>query len=188
MNARVKPPHALGTAWVLVPSPTVLQVAAAELSTSQTLGAEERGLLLQLTQQPQELCKALRVWVDTAGLQMLQQSKNEQEWRESALRYCVVRQAHYPLLKRLFRASRAEIKLIRDQLGAELPPTKPKQIEPDRLLAIYATWKQLLDEYQSEAERWIKLGDAFPDVSLSSLYSCIVIDGAPVMQRDAAEC
>jgi hypothetical protein len=165
--------------WVLLRNPSFLRIAAQEI-----LGEAQN---LQMSEDTVEALKmisidhpksgvTLKVWVDTEGLDWLVRHKDEQEHRTTALKYCIERQAHYPLIKRLFNLSRNDLTELRKQLQAELPPTKPKSIASVDLDAIYAYWRELTCSYTVEIDQWVLLALRFQQYPLSSLYTAIYVE------------
>jgi len=113
------------------------------------------------------------MWVDISGLMMQALHHQERLWRSAALSYCVRRQAHYPLLVQLFKATRAEVKAVRQDLGLSTGDTRPKLLPSDDLLRVYAHWKRIDTEYSREADKWVAVAQAFPEYGLNSLYLSI---------------
>ena len=171
--------------WVLLRNPSFLRLAAQEiLSEAENLRMSDDTLeaLKMISIDHPKSSVSLKVWVDTDGLDWLVKHKDEQEHRTTALKYCVERLAHYPLIKRLFGLSNAELAQVRKQLNAELPPTKPKCISTTDLDAIYSYWRELTQGYTAEIDQWVLLGLRFPQYPLSSLYTVILIEASPPAQ------
>ena len=165
--------------WVCLRIPALTRLAALELlAESQTLEIPEstqEALKLISTANSKNSTNALKVWVDTDGLDWLVHTKDAEEHRRTALQYFIKRQAHYPLLKKLFNVTRNEATEQRKTLKAELPPTKPKNIANSDLDAIYAYWRELR-EYEMEIDQWFLLALRFEQYPLSCLYSAIWIE------------
>ena len=158
--------------WVCLRVPALTRLAALELlAESQTLEIPEstqEALKLISTANSKNSTNALKVWVDTDGLDWLVHTKDAEEHRRTALQYFIKRQAHYPLLKKLFNVTRNEATEQRKTLKAELPPTKPKNIANSDLDAIYAYWRELR-EYEMEIDQWFLLALRFEQYPLSCL-------------------
>jgi Protein of unknown function (DUF2857) len=182
---------AMGTdqqGWVLLRNPSFLRMAAQEiLGEAQHLRMSEDTLeaLKMICIEHPKSSVTLKVWVDTGGLDWLVRHKDEQEHRTTALKYCIERQAHYPLIKRLFNLTRMELTDMRKQLDAELPPTKPKSIASGDLNAIYGYWRELTQNYTHEIDQWVLLALRFQQYPLSSLYTAIYVEAtAPATLPD----
>ena len=119
---------------------------------------------------------AFKLWVNTDGLDMMVKSKDAELHRKTALEYAITRQAHYPMLKRLFKVSRDEVNALREQLKATPPPLKPKSITDSQMSAIFDYWRELEAEYESQIDRWVLLAIRFPEHTLASLYTACWIE------------
>lgn len=119
----------------------------------------------------------MTIWADLTSLVIHGLNSEETQWRHAALRYCIIRQAHYAMLKKLFRVSRDEVSRIRKELGNAVE-TRPKGIPDNELESIYSTWSEICKEFdQREADRWVCLAERIPQYGLNSLYHVIVKEG-----------
>lgn len=177
---RQQPGGARGSGWVCISVPSLSRLAAIELlSTKNSLSLSEttqEALKLVSSGDSSSNVKALKIWVDTEGLDWLMTNKDTVEHRQTALSYCVSRQAHYPLLKKLFRITRNEATALRKQLNAPNPPVKPKNITESDLMGIYAYWRELGKDYELEIDRWVLLALRYPQYPLSCLYTAVWAD------------
>jgi hypothetical protein len=166
--------------WYRLDSPDLLNMAAMHmLSTKRhNLPKDVQAMLALLTTKDAgEVTSRAAVYLDLSGLPLAAHRRNETEYREAALSYCIVRQAHYPMLKRLFATSYKEVRAIREAKGAVLPPTKPPVISTKEITEIYAGWTQACKTRETEVERWLEMGMKFTGLSLSSIYTLIVHEG-----------
>jgi Protein of unknown function (DUF2857) len=168
--------------WVLLRNPSFLRIAAQEIlgeAKHLRMSDDTVEALKMISIEHPKSSVILKVWVDTEGLDWLVRHKDEQEHRTTALKYCIERQAHYPLIKRLFGLTRIELTDFRKQLNAELPPTKPKSIASSDLDAIYSYWRDLTQSYTDEIDQWVLLALRFQQYPLSSLYTVIYVEATP---------
>lgn len=172
-------PATTSKGWICLRIPALTRLAALELlAESQALDISEstqEALKLISTANAKNSVNALKVWVDTDGLDWLIHTKDTEEHRQTALHYCIKRQAHFPLLKKLFNVTRNEVTVLRKELKAELPPLKPKNIANSDLEDLYAYWRELR-EYELEIDQWVLLALRFDQYPLSCLYSAIWIE------------
>ena len=177
---RKLPPNATGSGWVCLSVPSLARMAALEiLSESEALNISkvtQDALRMISIDQSKTNTKALKMWVDTDSLDWLVKNRDTEQHRQTALEYCIQRQAHYPLLKHLFKISRIEALELRERLQAPLPPTKPKQIATDDLMAIFDYWRELGKNYELAIDHWVLLALKFPEYPLASLYTAIWVE------------
>ena len=165
--------------WVLLPSDAVTRLAAAELLAQKEISPTLRDSLLSATSGANNVLKRIRVWVDLTALHLLDSQNESVQWRQAALKYLIARQASYSMLKEIFKASRAEVSGLRKALNAEFPNTKPKAIPTGALNSIYKVWGELNASDASVPDRWVQLGERFPEYPMASLYAAIVIESSP---------
>ena len=166
--------------WYRLSSPELLSMAAMNLLATERKALPGEVLqVLQLitTEDAGEVTSRASVWLDLSGLPLAAHRRNEAEYRDAALSYCISRQAHFPMLKRLFGTTQKEVRAIRERKCAALPPTKPPVVSTKEVTAIFEGWKRVCTEYEAEIDRWIALGEVFPSQPLSSLYTMIYIEG-----------
>ncbi|MBP7565540.1 MAG: DUF2857 family protein [Burkholderiaceae bacterium] len=168
--------------WTRLNSPAIKRQVALELSVQfeqLSLPTEVEAIIKNAARSAElpVLFDHLDVWVDTSSLHVLARQIDEEEWTNAVLRYCIRRQANYPLLNRLFAVTRHEVTQHRAELGAK--PPSPKRIELGDALgrAIWQTWKSLQTEHEIEAERWVTLAEVYPDLALSTLYQFLIVEG-----------
>lgn len=162
--------------WVLLPSEAVARLAAAELMNKPEVPHTLRESLLSATSGASDALKRIRVWVDLSALHLLDRQRDAAQWRRAAMGYLIARQAHFGMLKELFRATRAEVNAMRRELSADRPNTKPKAIPTAGLDGIYKAWTELSALELSASDRWVALGERFPDYPMASLYAAIVVE------------
>jgi hypothetical protein len=166
--------------WLLLDNQAIARLAALEIlkeAPSLKLTEETQDALKMISIDHPQSYTSLKVWIETDGLDWLIKNKDTQEHRETALKYCVERQAHYPLMVKLFNISRQDLSDLRKKFNAELPPAKPKRIASAQLDDIYNYWREL-QAYANEIDRWVLLGLRFPHHTLSSLYTAIWVEPA----------
>jgi hypothetical protein len=162
--------------WVLLPSDAVARLAAAELLNKPEVPNTLHASLLSATSGSSDALKRIRVWVDLSALHLLDRQRDAAQWRRAAMGYLIARQAHFGMLKELFKATRAEVTAMRKELNAEFPNTKPKAIPTAGLDGIYKAWAELSALECSASDRWVALGERFPEYPIASLYAAIVIE------------
>lgn len=174
------PPNVTSAGWVCLSVPSLARMAALEiLSESDNLDipkVTQDALRMISIDQSKSNTKALKMWVDTDSLDWLVKNRDTEQHRQIALEYCIQRQAHYPLLKHLFKITRLEALELREKLDAPLPPLKPKHIATSDLTAIFDYWRELGKDYELAIDRWVLLAVKFPDYPLASLYSAIWVE------------
>lgn len=163
---------------VSLTSPTIARVVMAELLLKpNALSAVMKNALVNSDSSDRTLAEALErmtIWADLSSLVIHGLNSEQAQWRRAALNYCVIRQAHYALLKQLFKVSRDEVSRIRQELGHSAE-TRPKLIPNKELAPIYSAWIEICNEIdRCEADRWICLAERFPQHGLNSLYHVIV--------------
>lgn len=165
----------------LANSPAVVKLALMELvQTDQEIDDDVRASIKHaLTSDPSgRTLSRVRVFVDLTEFEHIQRNAGEQKWDYAALQYCIARQAHFPMLQALFKTvTRRHVQVIRNELKAPLPATNITVIPSTELIQIFDAWKHIQASYQHETERWVALGEEFPQWPLSSLYTAIVIEG-----------
>jgi hypothetical protein len=166
----------------LANSPSVVKLALMELvQTDQEIDDDVRASIKHaLTSDPSgRTLSRVKVFVDLTEFQHIQRNAGEQKWDYAALQYCIARQAHFPMLQALFKTvTRRHVQVIRNELKAPLPATNITVIPSTELIQIFDAWKHIQASYQHETERWVALGEEFPQWPLSSLYTAIVVEGA----------
>lgn len=165
----------------LANSPAVVKLALMELvQTDQEIDDDVRASIKHaLTSDPSgRTLSRVKVFVDLTEFEHIQRNAGEQKWDYAALQYCISRQAHFPMLQALFKTvTRRHVQVIRNELKAPLPATNITVIPSTELIQIFDAWKHIQASYQHETERWVALGEEFPQWPLSSLYTAIVIEG-----------
>ncbi len=165
----------------LANSPAVVKLALMELvQTDQEIDDDVRASIKHaLTSDPSgRTLSRVKVFVDLTEFEHIQRNAGEQKWDYAALQYCISRQAHFPMLQALFKTvTRRHVQVIRNELKAPLPATNITVIPSAALIQIFDAWKHIQASYQHETERWVALGEEFPQWPLSSLYTAIVIEG-----------
>lgn len=165
----------------LATSTAVIKLALMELiQTDQELDDDMRASIKHaITSDPSGRTLArVKVFVDLTEFQHIQRNAGEQKWDYAALQYCIARQAHFPMLQALFKTvTRRHVQVIRNELKVPLPATNITVIPSTELIKIFDAWKRIQASYQHETERWVALGEEFPQWPLSSLYTAIVIEG-----------
>jgi hypothetical protein len=166
---------------VSISSPAIARAVVAELLLKPNmLSAAMKKALANSDGSDRTLSAALErmtIWADLTSLVVHGLNAEETQWREAALRYCIIRQAHYALLKKLFKVSRDEVARIRQELGNSVE-TRPKGIPDAALSEIYQAWSEICNEFdQREADRWVCIAERFPQFGLNSLYHVIVNEG-----------
>lgn len=164
--------------WVCLQSAALGRFAAVEMLAGQCaveLPAPVKDTLRQLTaQQPNKL--PLQLWVKLDPLAWAAQQHDEHLRVQTALEICIQRQAHYPLIRRLFKISRREWQSERKRLGVSALPTAFALPDAGQVAQIYAAWSRLLENYDNDLDRWVVLGEEFPTIALACLYPIIYID------------
>ena len=166
---------------VSISSPAIARAVVAELLLKpNALSAAMKKVLANSDNSDRTLAAALErmtIWADLTSLVIHGLNNEETQWRRAALNYCIIRQAHYALLKKLFKVSRDEVSRIRLELGNAVE-TRPKGIPDSALESIYKAWGDICKEFdQREADRWVCLAERFPQFGLNSLYHVIVKEG-----------
>ena len=166
---------------VSLTSPTIARALVAELLLRpNALSAAMKKTLVNSDISDRTLAAALErmtIWADLSSLIIHGLNSEQTQWRRAALNYCVIRQAHYALLKKLFKVSRDEVTRIRKELGHSAQ-TRPKLIPDKELKSIYSTWGEICNELdRREVDRWVCLAERFPQFGLNSLYHVIVKEG-----------
>lgn len=118
----------------------------------------------------------LVVLVNVQALTQQADHLDEQTWKACALKFCVLRQAHFPLLRLLFDVKRSEVTRLRSALQAPPPPLSIKAIAADELDGIWRNWQSIQTTYERPIDHWVKLAEAFPGHPLNGLYQALVVD------------
>jgi hypothetical protein len=167
---------------VSISSPAIARAVVAELllKPNALSAAMKKALANSDGDSDRTLAAALErmtIWADLTSLVIYGLNTEEIQWRRAALSYCIIRQAHYVLLKKLFKVSRDEVSRIRTELGNAVE-TRPKGIPDSELESIHSAWRDICIEFdQREADRWVCLAERFPQFGLNSLYHVIVNEG-----------
>ncbi len=179
-NAVAKP-----SAWHRVSSPAIARLVAVELlaQADQLSIPDDLKNVLQSKggeDSDAHVSNRLAVWVNVEPLKVFADHQEEKRWQTTALHYCIRRQAHYPLLRRLFDTGKAEVTRLRLELGVVGPPVKNKRIQDHELVEIWRSWAQLKKTYVREVDQWITLAERFPNQPLSVLYQALITDASQV--------
>ncbi len=163
---------------VSITSPAIARAVVAELLLKpNALSAAMKKALTDSDNSDRALAAALErmtIWADLTSLVIHGLNSQETQRRRAALSYCIIRQAHYAMLKKLFKVSRDEVSRIRLELG-NVVETRPKVIPNEDLESIYSAWAAICKEFdQRDADRWVCLAERFPQFGLNSLYHVIV--------------
>lgn len=170
-------------------SDAMRKLAALELLTqSKTLGFSDDVLnLLQRMADgdasAKKMLQNLPILVDIRPLLTMATHIEDRSWQQQALHYCVMRQAHYPLLNQLFGVSRYEVGRVRKEINAPQPPLKAQGISLPELHILWGAWKRIQLEYRREVDQWIAVAEQFPQYSISRLYSALVVEAADFQGR-----
>lgn len=169
--------------WLRLQSAALTRLVALELLTQDSLplSMEMRMVLEQASKAEDKgvihpVLDRMGLWVDLSPLKVYAQYVDERTWHKAALAYCIRRQAHYPLLKRLFPdASRQDIQKLREELDAPLVSIHRQTIlEPDSI-CIWQSWVDIQKQFEREIEQWVQLGEKYPNYPLNVLYQFLVI-------------
>jgi hypothetical protein len=171
------PPSGSNGAWFCLRSPAVIRMAAIEIlgnGHSLKIPNETKDALKLISiEHPNAHATPLKIWVDASGLDWVIRHQDEKDHRQTSIRYCIERQAHYPLMRRLFNINRSEMAELRKEILAELPPTKPKSIGTQDIDAIYEYWSELQQTYEREIDQWVLLGIRFQKYPLWSMSTIL---------------
>jgi len=176
-------PH--GPGWLELTSPALSRLVVLELLAQPAqygLSEEVQDTLAKAVQaidNSDKLPPALQrlgVFINTQSLQVIAARRGQARWRQAALTYLVLRQAHFPLLRALFDCTRAEVAEKRKETGAPLPPLRHQEIDLPVLQRLWREWQSICAEYESEAERWVVVAQRWPEYPLATLYQALVVD------------
>ncbi|MDI9334990.1 MAG: hypothetical protein QM533_11515 [Cytophagales bacterium] len=139
--------------------------------------AEESRSVLERVSRGDGTGDLFNVRVDVSRLIWTANSEEFKRWSENALRYCVVRQASFPMLQRLFKTTRERVKQIRDETNSQPPPPRFfSAIDESTRHQIYLSWMQFNQEFEREADRWFMLGQKYPTMPLNVLETIVSLD------------
>lgn len=182
-----------GVGWLELTSPAISRLVALELlaqSTPLGLSEDVQTTLAKAVQSVDDsdstvptMLRRLGVFVNTHSLQLMATHQNHASWRAAALAYLVVRQAHFPLLRRLFNATRIEITKVRQATNAAPPPLRHEDIPLPILSRIWEEYAIVKGEYGTEAEQWVIVAQRWTAYPLATLYQALVVDAAIERQR-----
>jgi uncharacterized membrane protein YccC len=166
---------------VSIMSPSVARAVITELMLRpEGLTDAMRAALSQVDGDEKAIKAALErmtIWADLSTLVVQGLHAEEKQRRRASMSYCILRQAHFGLLHRLFRVSRYEVQQLRQELGVGVE-TRPKIIPSSAIDEIHSAWSRICQEFkQCEADRWISLAEQFPQYGLNSLYQVVVKEG-----------
>lgn len=177
-NDEPMPAQANAAHIVSLASPSVARAIVAELLMRPDALSEALRSTLQMTNGDDRAMAAalerMTVWADLSSLVLHGLKKEERQWRQAALTYCVLRRANFSLLHRLFKVTRAEVAKLRIDHGV-MVETRPKAIADSAVQGIFDVWQDIGRVFeQREADRWIALAERFPQYGLNSLYQLII--------------
>jgi hypothetical protein len=147
------------------------------MSKAGNLSQYQSELLKSQMDNPDSL-RGLEMMVNITAWATRKRNRDYDRWRESAMRVCVRRGAHYQLLKKLFKAQKGEVEQLKQELRMPFS-TRPKLVKAKDVAAIHRAWKDINQKMQNqpdykEANSWINLANQFPEYSLNSLHSVVV--------------
>lgn len=191
-------PH--NAAWLELTSPAISSLVALELlAQARALGLSQdvQATLAKALQAIDDSDMALPpilgrlgVFANTQSLEVLAAHQSCVRWREAAMAYLIMRQVHFPLLRRLFNANRAEVARVRQATQAPALPLRHEEIPLPTLRRIWQEWAAVQADYATEAEQWVMLAQRWSDYPLATLYQALVLDAAeqarPVAAASAA--
>jgi hypothetical protein len=118
-----------------------------------------------------------QISVDVSRLNWMANSEEFRRWSEDALRYCVVRQASFPMLQRLFKTTRERVKQIREETNSQPPPPRSFGVVDEHTRhQIYLSWNKFCEEFEREPDRWFMLGQKYPTLPLNVLETIVFLD------------
>lgn len=180
--------------WRQLKSPALARLVAVELlaqAEELDISKEMRNVLDAVsgkvsagTNRYHPLMDRLDVWVNVRAFEVFAKHVEEKGWRETALKYCIARQAHFPMLARLFRATKSEVSALRKEMEIKPPPTRNKPVCEQDMLLIWRAWCRVKQTYEREGDRWVTLAAEFSHLPMSVLYQTIIIDGQEAANDD----
>lgn len=164
-------------------SPALQRLVAVELlAQSNSLGLSEdvQQLLKRGIQEADsagtKALKRLKVLVDVRPFVAMGLHAEDKSWEAAALRYFVLRQAHYPLIRSMFGVSRGMVSALRRELGASLPPVRAARIPEPLLTQLWRDWQEIKRQYEREADQWVEIAQRYPTYPLSALHHELVVE------------
>jgi hypothetical protein len=117
----------------------------------------------------------LKVRVDIKPLTLFATMRDQREKMELACKLLVQRQAHYPLLHKLFGVSRQEIPKLRAQYDIT-PPNIRFEIPDVEARLIWKDWLQICQDFKDPVDQWVMLATQWPQMPIYSLYELVVVE------------
>lgn len=164
-------------------SPVLAQFAAIELlkqphilssSTRKELDAAVRSMS---DENPPAIFRYLRISVNLHSLHLLSNIHEMNRQREMTMQFLISRQAHFPLLRKLFPdVTGQEILRIRNSIKASRPPRAKVDFTSTELNMLWQQWQTIQAEFPREIDQWMLLAEKQPHYALSTLYRALVID------------
>ena len=181
---RASLPHSAG--WQELTSPAISRLVALELlAQAKALGLSEdvQSTLARALEAIEDSDKSLPpilqrlgVFVNTQSLEVLAAHQSHFRWREAAMAYLIMRQAHFPLLRKLFDATRAEVAQVKKATQAPPPPVQHEEIPLPTLRRIWQEWATVKQEYATEAEQWVMVAQCWTEYPVATLYQALIVD------------
>lgn len=124
----------------------------------------------------EQLAKLLVIKADLRKIEFFDHHKEKSEWMEGSLKFLILRQAHYPLLKKLYpNLTEAKVSRLRAAICAKKPSTKYSELTPEQEAMIYKKWKNLKAMTSDLVECWVSLAldEELTSFEVSVLSNCL---------------
>ena len=173
-----------------IQSPALVRLVAIELhSQARALGLSEamQDELKRVTESESDalpILKQLNVYVDLRPLLVLSTLRDGLERRRWALRLCIARQAHMPLLKLLFpditskEATSVRKAMVAEGMVIKMPPKYRVDVSPREMVRMCGVWNEINASYSNPVDRWVLLADRFPGYAMVTLYRVLVTEAS----------
>lgn len=159
-------------------SPEIRKLAALELLKQPQSLPSKWQLIIQTNSLDhiEQLAKLLIIKADVRKIELFEHHKEKSDWMESSLKFLVRRQAHFPLLKKLYPTlTEAKVSRLRAEMGAKKPSTRYSQLTPEQETMIYKKWKNLKAMTSDSIECWVSLAldEDLKNFEVSVLCNCL---------------
>jgi Protein of unknown function (DUF2857) len=178
----VAPPSSPSSAgWREIKSPAMTHLLRAELTSHGNPFQLPEDVLAVIKSAAQDdgtlrVADHISVWVNIKPLFVYANHREDKAWFDTALQYCIVRQAHYPLIRQLFDISKPEYTALRKAQGVTANVVRNKTLPDCETLNLWRAWTRIQATYDRAIDQWVTLAEEYPQYPLSIMHQALVTD------------
>lgn len=173
-------PASSSSAWRRLESAAITHLLRAELTGPGNPLQLPADVFAALQSEAQDgrlpVAEHMPVWVNVKPLYVYVNHREDKSWFDAALKFCVTRQAHYPLIRQLFDISKPAYTALRKAQGVSVCVVRNKALPDTETLHLWRAWTRIQSTYARAIDQWVTLAEEFPQYPLSVLHQVLVTD------------